>query len=255
MSKKIAQSFYNQTLNRRFVAQQVIYMPWHVTKATLPHTPNALHMSTQIYFMISTLTIILCIICCNLLEMLPINQYHHQKRTFSTELHNPIAPTKRPKMLNVLKRMRWPAFTMLIIYIVTLSIFPRYLSESVKSSYFRDWYPVLLISTYNAADFLGKILTIAYVPKKINSVTWTGMARISFYILFAACVRGPKWFNSELPVSAVLGTTNGYLTSVLMILAPKLVPVEESETVGIVMSLFLMTGLAMGSLLGWLWNI
>ncbi|KAK3004932.1 LOW QUALITY PROTEIN: hypothetical protein RJ639_017976 [Escallonia herrerae] len=212
-----------------------------VTKATLPHTPKGLHVSTQIYFMISTLTIILFILCCNLLEMLPIIQFFNRA---------PQSNCANQAAKNVLKRIRCPAFTMLIIYIVTLSIFLEYLSENVKSRYFRDWYPVLLISTYNVPKFLEKILDATYITKKTNSLTWAGMTRISFYVLFVACVRGPKWFRTELPVvflTTVLGTTNGYLTN--------LVPVEELETVGIVMSLFLMTGLAMGSLLGWLWNI
>ncbi|KAK2974407.1 hypothetical protein RJ640_021263 [Escallonia rubra] len=75
------------------------------------------------------------------------------------------------------------------------------------------------------------------------------------YYLHRDPINFPWILERKRKINAALGTTNGYLTSVLMILAPKLVPVEESETVGIVMSLFLMTGLAMGSLLGWLWNI
>ncbi|KAL7191435.1 hypothetical protein ACSBR2_023503 [Camellia fascicularis] len=159
-----------------------------VTKASLPHSPKGLQMSTQIYFIISTFIVFMCIICSNILEKLP---------------ENPVDSNRD-----------------FMIYVVTLSIFPGYLTEDVKSRFFQDW--------------------------------------LLLYPLFIVCVHGPKSLRSELPVvflTATLGFTNGYLTSVPMILAPKLVPVEESEIVGIVMSLFLVIGLATGSVLGWLWNI
>ncbi|KAL7222321.1 hypothetical protein ACSBR1_024096 [Camellia fascicularis] len=197
-----------------------------VTKASLPHSPKGLQMSTQIYFIISTFIVFMCIICSNILEKLP---------------ENPVDSNRD-----------------FMIYVVTLSIFPGYLTEDVKSRFFQDWYPILLITTYNLMGFLGKSLTAIYIPKKITGETWACFARLLLYPLFIVCVHGPKSPRSELPVvflTATLGFTNGYLTSVPMILAPKLVPVEESEIVGIVMSLFLVIGLATGSVLGWLWNI
>ncbi|GKB00448.1 equilibrative nucleotide transporter 8-like protein [Tanacetum coccineum] len=62
-------------------------------------------------------------------------------------------------------------------------------------------------------------------------------------------------YLSENVESARFTDCNGYLTSVLMILAPKLVPIEEAEVVGIAMETFLVVGLVVGSAFGWLWNI
>jgi len=162
------------------------------------------------------------------------------------------------KPLDVLNKLRSLAFSMVMIYIVTLSIFPGYLSENVKSVYFGDWYPVFLITTFNVGDFSGKCLTSIYVVKRSRWVVWGCIARVLFYPLFMGCVFGPKWLRSEVPVTLLtllLGVSNGYLTSVIMIVAPKSVPVEESNIGGIVMSLFLAIGLVVGSGLGWLWNI
>ncbi|GJS40120.1 equilibrative nucleotide transporter 8 [Tanacetum coccineum] len=67
-----------------------------------------------------------------------------------------------------------------------------------------------------------------------------------------ACLRGPKWFRSEefvVLLTFMLGFTNGYLTSVIMILAPKSVPPLEAEMAAIVMALFLGIGLVSGSVL------
>ncbi|XLS50080.1 hypothetical protein HN51_010757 [Arachis hypogaea] len=68
----------------------------------------------------------------------------------------------------------------------------------------------------------------------------------------------PKFFRTEIPVTiltSLLGLTNGYLTSVLMILAPKMVKLQHAETAGIVSVLFLVIGLAAGSVIAWFWVI
>ncbi|GJT01051.1 equilibrative nucleotide transporter 8-like protein [Tanacetum coccineum] len=125
-----------------------------------------------------------------------------------------------------------------------------YLSENVESARFTDWYPIILITTFNVGDFLGKCLTAIYVPKGSKVAIWSSIGRVLFYPLFLGCIHGPKWMHSEAPVmvlTLMLGVSNGYLTSVLMILAPKLVPIEEAEVVGIAMETFLVVGLVVGS--------
>ncbi|GMP34778.1 hypothetical protein CsSME_00007509 [Camellia sinensis var. sinensis] len=189
---------------------------------------------------------------------LPLPGHQNAINTSLSRMGSAVEPNEQPKFWDAIRNIRWTAIRVLMIYVVSLSIFPGYLSEDVKSRFFRDWYPILLITTYNLMDFLGKSLTAIYIPKKITGATWACFARLLLYPLFIVFEHGPKSLRSELPVvflTAMLRFTNGYLTSVLMILAPKLVPVEESETVGIVMSLFLVIGLATGSVLGWLWNM
>ena len=246
-----------------------------ITKASFPQNPKGLQTSAHFYFIISTFIVLVCIICCNVLEKLPVIQNYKQMRTMTrkTQASNILGgigiSTSRAygivepnghhhRFWNVLIRIRWAALGILAIYAVTLSIFPGYLAENVESKLLQDWYPILLITTYNVSDFLGKSLTAIYAVKSIGKATWGCIARLLFYPLFAACLHGPKWLRSELPViflTVMLGFTNGYLTSVLMILAPKSVPYEEAETAGFVMALFLAMGLATGSVIGWLWII
>lgn len=145
-----------------------------------------------------------------------------------------------------------------MIYVVTLSIFPGFIAENLESKFLQDWYPVLLITVYNVADFMGKSLTAIYVLQSIKKATWACISRLLFYPLFTACLHGPKWLKGEIPVvvlTFMLGLTNGYLTSVLMILAPKTVPVSEAELSAIVLVVFLGIGLVGGSVLGWFWII
>ncbi|KAI3803469.1 hypothetical protein L1987_31621 [Smallanthus sonchifolius] len=224
-----------------------------ITKASLPHTEKGLRASTQIYFVFSALIILLCVICTNVLHRLPLIRYYRNRKHHNSIHHISISSNFQ----QVVSKIRWLVTAVFITYVVSLSIFPGYLSENVKSDYFKDWYPIILITTFNVGDFMGKWLTAIYVPKGSKGTVWCCLARVLFYPLFMGCIHGPKWMHSEVPVivlTLMLGVSNGYLTSVLMILAPKSVPFEEAEVVGIAMETGLVVGLVVGSALGWLWN-
>ncbi|KAJ6741981.1 EQUILIBRATIVE NUCLEOSIDE TRANSPORTER [Salix viminalis] len=222
-----------------------------ITKASLPQNPQGLQTSARFYFIVSAIILLCCTLSCNLLYKLPVMEQY-------CRLTPDDSPCPKPEFWAVARKIRWPAFGILMIYIVTLSIFPGFIAEDLTSKLLKDWYPILLITIYNAADFIGKSLTAIYVLKSIKKATWVCILRLVFYPLFAACLNGPKWLKTEAPVAALtfmLGVTNGYLTSVLMILTPKSVSVSESELSAIVMVVFLGLGLVGGSIIGWFWVI
>nr|GEU98711.1 equilibrative nucleotide transporter 8-like [Tanacetum cinerariifolium] len=195
-----------------------------ITKASLPHNPQGLKKIMEQHY--------------KLLQ------------------HN--SSPSRPKFWDVARMIRWPALGIFIIYTVTLSIFPGFLAENIKSELLKDWYPIMLIATYNMADFAGKSFTAIYVLESITKATWGCMGRLLLYPLFTACLHGPVWLKNEVFVvflTVILGFTNGYLTSVIMMLAPKSVPPSEAEMAAVVMALFLGLGLVSGSVLGWFWII
>ena len=126
------------------------------------------------------------------------------------------------------------------------------------SQLLQSWYPILLITVYNISDFVGKSLAALYLWQSVKSATWACIIRLLFYPLFSACLRRPHWLRTEVPVVALtfmLGLTNGYLTSVLMIMAPKTVHASEAELAAVFMVVFLGIGLVCGSVLGWVWLI
>ncbi|KAI9125773.1 hypothetical protein K1719_003191 [Acacia pycnantha] len=231
-----------------------------ITKASLPQTPEGLQSSAHLYFIVATVFILCCIIFCNLQFKLPVmQQYHHQSILFREDQGGENSPCSlAPKFWDVAAKIRCHAFGIFIIYVVTLSIFPGFIAEDLVSDLFKDWYPILLISVYNIADLMGKCLTAFYVVKSVKTATWASISRLLFYPLFIVCLHGPKWQRSEVPIvvlTFVLGLTNGFLTSGLMIVAPKSVQPSESELSAIVMIVFLGFGLVGGSVLGWVWLI
>ncbi|KAI3912058.1 hypothetical protein MKW98_007585 [Papaver atlanticum] len=228
-----------------------------MTKASLPQTPKGLQTSSYLYFIVSTFIMLGCIICCNLLNKLPVIQYHiaHRKE-ISASLY---PSTEAIKFWVVAKKLKFSALGVLYIYTVTLSIFPGFITENFQSKSLKDWYPVVLITVYNVSDLFGKSLPSIFIPKSIGKVSWACLfGRVLFYPLFTACLHGPRWLRSEVPVMILIslfGLSNGFFTSVLMILAPKSVSVVEAEMAGIVMALFLGFGLVLGSVVGWIWVI
>ncbi|KAM0037048.1 putative equilibrative nucleoside transporter, MFS transporter superfamily [Helianthus debilis subsp. tardiflorus] len=222
-----------------------------ITKASLPHDPQGLRTSAHLYFMVSTVILMVCIVCCTLLYKLPVMQQHYKQLQ---QDH----PASNPQLWYVARTIQWPALGIFITYTITLSIFPGFLAENLESKILKDWYPIMLIATYNIADFFGKSFTVIYMSKSVAKATWGCVARLVFYPVFTACLHGPKWFRSEefvVFLTFMLGFTNGYVTSVIMILAPKSVPTSEAETAAIVMALCLGIGLVSGSVLGWFWII
>ncbi|TYH65642.1 hypothetical protein ES332_D06G069200v1 [Gossypium tomentosum] len=117
---------------------------------------------------------------------------------------------------------------------------------------------ILFCSVYDVADFTGKSLTAIYVMQSIKKASQSCISRLLFYPVFTACLHGPEWLKDEVLVVVVrfmLGLTNGYLTSVPMILGPKSLPVSEAELSAIALVVFLGIGLVSGSVLGWYWII
>ncbi|KAF8034460.1 hypothetical protein BT93_C0693 [Corymbia citriodora subsp. variegata] len=222
-----------------------------ITKASLPQNPQGLRTSAHFYFIVSTFILLLCLICSNLLYKLPVVRQHYM-------FHQDNLQCSRLKLQVVAKKIWLPALGIVTIYLVTLSIFPGFIAEDLKSKVLRDWYPVLLITVYNVADLAGKSLTAISVAKSVKKATWGCISRLLFYPLFYFFLHGPDWLKTEAPMATLtfmLGLTNGYLTSVLMILTPKTVPASEAELAAIMMVVFLGIGLVSGSIISWFWII
>ncbi|XP_021857614.2 equilibrative nucleotide transporter 8 [Spinacia oleracea] len=226
-----------------------------ITKASLPENPRGLQTSAHFYFIVSAIIVVVCTVCSNLLFRLPVMQEHQLSQQ---HIHNPIT-TNKPRLSDTAKKILHPTIGILSIYVVTLSIFPGFISDDNHTSeLLKDWYPILIIMVYNFSDLAGKSLTALLIPNNITRVTWACLARVMFFPAFRASLHGPRWLQGEVftvLLTFLLGISNGYLTSTLMILTPKSVSLLEAETAAVVMAVALGVGLVGGSVLGWLWVI
>ncbi|KAI8528332.1 hypothetical protein RHMOL_Rhmol12G0141400 [Rhododendron molle] len=233
------------------------------TKAVYPQDAHGLRQSANLYFAVSIAIMVICIVLYNVAHRLPVIKYYNDLKIQAVneekeEKGSRTGPLWRSTLLDIVGRVKWIGSGVLVIYVVTLAIFPGYITEDVYSNILKDWYAVLLITVYNVFDLVGKSLTAVYVLENSKVAIGASFGRLLFLPLFFGCLHGPEFFRTEIPVTlltCLLGLTNGYLTSVLFIMAPKTVPLQHAEPAGIVIVLFLVVGLAIGSVVSWFWVI
>nr|XP_027205339.1 equilibrative nucleoside transporter 4-like [Dermatophagoides pteronyssinus] len=146
----------------------------------------------------------------------------------------------------------WPfIFTIIIVYSVTLTIFPGIESE-IYSCRYGDWFPIILMAIFNLTDFFGKLISTLFF--RINPKYLLLFASIRFILipLFAWSIMPrsePFFSNTFWPIlfSILLGTTNGIFGSLPMILAPFKVSEQWREITGNLMTFSYVIGLTAGS--------
>lgn len=233
------------------------------TKAVYPQDAHGLRNSANLYFILSIVVMIVCIVFYNIVDRLPfikynkylkiqaVNEEKEEKGVLTVALW-------RSALWDIVGRVKWCGFGVFIIYAVTLAIYPGCVTEDFHSQVLKDWYPILLITCYNVFDLVGKSLPALCLLENVKVTLGASLARLLLFPLFLGCLHGPEFFQTEIPVTlltCLLGLTNGYFISVLMILAPKNVPLQHAEIAGTVMVLFLFVGLATGSVVAWFWDI
>ncbi|KAG6654511.1 equilibrative nucleotide transporter 1-like [Carya illinoinensis] len=232
-----------------------------ITKAIYSQDSNGLRSSANLYFAVSIVVMVICIGFHNVAHRLPVIKYYNELKVQAVneekEEKGPLTGLVwNATLWHVVGMVKWYGFGIFLIYIVTSSIFPGYITEDVHSQILKDWYSILLITGDIVFDLVGKSLTAVYLLENAKVAIWGYVIILLFFPLFLGCLHGPKFFRTEIPVTiltCLLGLTNGYLTSVLMILAPKVVQLQHSETAGIVMVLFLFVGMLIGTIVSWLW--
>ncbi|MQL95297.1 hypothetical protein Taro_027965 [Colocasia esculenta] len=234
-----------------------------LTKGMFPQDAYGLRKSANLYFAVSIVIMAICLVCYNVADRLPVVKYYKDLKLLAlneerNEKDSLTGSAWRSTLWRIIGRIKWFGFGIFLIYVVTLSIFPGYITQDVHSEVLKDWYSIILITGYNVFDLVGKCLPAVYMLHNENIAVAGSVARLLFFPLFLGCLHGPKFFRSEIPVTVLtclLGLTNGYLTGILMILAPKSVPIQHAEVAGIAIVLFLVLGLAVGSIVSWFWVI
>ncbi|KAI5412824.1 hypothetical protein KIW84_057446 [Lathyrus oleraceus] len=145
---------------------------------------------------------------------------------------------------------------MFLIYALTLSIFPGFISEDTGAHSLGSWYALVLIEMYNVGDLIGR-----YIPLleflKLESRKLITVATLSHFLLvptfyFTAKYGDQGWM---IAFTSFLGISNGYLTVCVMTSAPKGYKGPEQNALGNLFVLFLSSGIFAGVIFDWLWLI
>nr|XP_046915901.1 equilibrative nucleoside transporter 4-like [Dermatophagoides farinae] len=150
----------------------------------------------------------------------------------------------------------WPFIsTIIIVYLVTLTIFPGIESE-IHSCRFGDWFPIILMAIFNLTDFFGKLMSTLFFRINHRYLLLIAFGRFILIPLFVWSIlphqqneEQPFFANAFWPISftILLGITNGVFGSLPMILAPFKVNEQWREITGNLMTFSYIIGLTAGS--------
>lgn len=244
-----------------------------ITKAVFESSKEGLRKGALLFFGICTVSVLLCVVLYALVfPRLQIVKFYRLKaaaegsKTVAADLaaggitlslnENDRGDPQRLNNKELLKQNLDYAFDMFTIYVLTLSIFPGFLSEDTGKHQLGSWYALVLIAMFNVGDLIGRYIPLIETIK-LESRRWLTVASLSrlglipcFY--FTAKYGTEGWM---LLLCIVLGVSNGYLTVCIFTVAPKGYKGPEQNALGNLLVLFVIAGLFVGAAGDWLWLI
>ncbi|XP_021029975.1 equilibrative nucleoside transporter 3 [Mus caroli] len=237
--------------------------------------------STLAFFLMAAVFLGLCVGLYLLLPQLEYARYYMRPvapvRVFSGE-DNPsqdapstssVAPASRvmhtPPLGPILKKTASLGFCTVSLYFVTAFIIPAISTniQSMQKGTGSPWtskffVPLTVFLLFNFADLCGRQVTAWIQVPGPRSKLLPGLVLSRFCLvpLFLLCNYQPRshltkvLFQSDIyPVlfTCLLGLSNGYLSTLVLIYGPKIVPRELAEATSVVMLFYMSVGLMLGS--------
>lgn len=141
-----------------------------------------------------------------------------------------------------------------LLFIQTMCFFPGYALKKNLAGVGPNWSCILLILVFNVGETLGKYITLLWMKLSRNTAYILVFSRFLFFGSFYYLVHGEEFFffNEDLLIIMNLflfSFSQGFLANCLFGFAQINSKESERETVGILMNMFLVFGLAIGSVL------
>ncbi|TYJ00072.1 hypothetical protein E1A91_A13G062500v1 [Gossypium mustelinum] len=246
-----------------------------ITKAAFENSQGGLRKGAILFFAISSFFEFLCVLLyAYVFAKLPVVKYYRSKaasegsKTVASDLaaggiqalpETDDVESKNQERLSdkelLLQNIDY-AIDMFLIYALTLSIFPGFLSEDTGKYSLGSWYALVLISMYNVWDLIGRYIPLIK-PLKLESRKALTTVIISRVLLVPAFYFMSKYGDQGwmIMLTSILGLSNGYLTVCVLTSAPKGYKGPEQNALGNLLVLFLLGGIFAGVTLDWLWLI
>ncbi|CAJ0933654.1 unnamed protein product, partial [Mesorhabditis belari] len=225
---------------------------------------NDIRMVAMIYFSISFAVLIACLASIVLLKRSPFFTYFESKGEATREASN----STKPSWSQIQKTIQhaWPQFlNVFMIFLVTLSIFPAMLTASpplrgvdggwVSLIPENIYGGVIIFLNFNVFATIGSF--VAGLKQWPNSnylwvAVWLRVLFMPFFMFYNYLPHQrtlPVLFYNEWVFglgNSLMAFSSGYLSSLAMMYAPKVVPEALSKTAGMISSLCLIAGIASG---------
>ncbi|CAD5110857.1 DgyrCDS223 [Dimorphilus gyrociliatus] len=254
-------------------------------------TKNA-SQSGLFYFTIALVVLLMALVAYLVLPCIKFARYHTDRnfrQTISSNDEDNTVDTSEDlnsisfsgsnstPLLRVFRMISKYAFSVSIIFFVTLACFPAITSSIapalrkegnrtvlVKDEWRRKYFtPVICFLLFNVFDLVGRTIAGFYQwPKfKSNLLPLFCILRIGFIPLFVFCNVQPRLYlvtylfqNDVAPavIMVFFALSNGYLSTLCMMYGPMNANEEDEETAGALMPFFLALGLSAGSFFSFL---
>eukprot|EP00762_Andalucia_godoyi_P003131 ANDGO_01105.mRNA.1 Equilibrative nucleotide transporter 1 len=244
-----------------------------ITKATMPASDDGIKEATIIYFEVAAVVMVAVIISLFVLRRIPYIQQYIDSQAISADEEyaeiksgssetssllasksaasiNEVAP--HPSTFVVLGKIKKHGFLVWCVFFVTLGIFPGLCVVIPSYQGLGDWFPVILITTFNVFDTAGRTLAGKINLVNETTIVYAVLARLLFIPLFVFCVHPAYFQHDSIPIilMVLMAFSNGYLGSTLMMWGPGPTDDFEKQTAGTMMSFFLLLGISCGSSMG-----
>ncbi|KAK9832590.1 hypothetical protein WJX81_002002 [Elliptochloris bilobata] len=236
-----------------------------ITKAAYSDTRQGLRVAAAAYFGVAAFFVLACFfLFAFVLPRLPFIKQQQRAASEAQQDVSDLAIGDQDQKLGAtslrgMGRAMWVlAATIVLIYVVTLAIFPGVLAEDVSNSWLGSWYPVILILIYNLGDFAGKMTPVLVpaatvtAPAPIFACAAARLAFVPAYYFAARAGVAP----AMMVLTGLLGISNGLTTVWAMVAAPTACATAKSKDLaGNVMITCLVFGLLLGSGCSFFWLI
>ncbi|KAM8718078.1 hypothetical protein ACLKA7_004736 [Drosophila subpalustris] len=231
-----------------------------------------------VFFCLGALLILLCIVSYLAMAQRAYFQYYLEggdkyrvvraqpshSRSGDEDEHNEGVPLE-PILRQVMGKIYIQAATLALLYATTLSVYPAVtvLMESEHHESHSQWtdvyyLPVVNYLLFNCGDYFGRLIA-GFLERPRNQQTtllWT-VVRVVLVPCFLLANSSEHRFlptlirhdGTFIAMIAVFALSNGYLTNILLIMAPRTVAQHEKQLASSIMAASLSVGMAAGSLL------
>ncbi|XP_026397829.1 equilibrative nucleotide transporter 2-like [Papaver somniferum] len=248
-----------------------------ITKAAFENSRNGLRKGAMMYFAVSMLFELLCLILyAYVFPKLPTVKCYRSKaasegsKTVFADLaaggiqvrtimqaseENPAYMARLNNKQLLAQNMDY-AIAIFVTFVLTFSIFPGFLSEDTRKHSLGSWYVLLIIATQNVSNLIGR-----YIPLidslKLKSRRWLLIVSFSRFLLIPCFYYAAKYGDQGwmIMLTSFLGLSQGYLPVCLLTGAPKNYKGPEKNALGNLLVLFLGGGVLAGVTLSWVWLI
>ncbi|XP_026431386.1 equilibrative nucleotide transporter 3-like isoform X1 [Papaver somniferum] len=247
-----------------------------ITKAAFENTKSGLRNGAMVFLSIATSFMLLCVfLYAFVFAKLPIVKYYRSKaasegsKTVAADLAaagmemQQIGITDEEGGHKQLERLSTKQLlaqnidltvAVILTYVLTLSIFPGFISEDTGKHSLGSWYAVVLITVFNLLDLIGRYIPVSETILSRKGLVVAAMCRYllipCFY--FTARYGSQGWM---IFLTGFLGLSNGYLTVCVFAVLPQGYKGPEKNALGNLFALFLLIGVTLGATLDWMWLI